>query len=112
MFVFYAVVGAIVLAFKPELTGPGFTPTLAFGTLVAVAICCSKSPPIHTLRSDAVLAMSYLIPAALLLSTGDHSSVAIGAAVFMGPLVAIRTESRLRAGVHLTIAMAAMAAQR
>ncbi|MEH3055119.1 MAG: GGDEF domain-containing protein [Patulibacter minatonensis] len=110
MFVFYAVVGALVLAFAPELTGPGFPPVLAFGTLVAIAICTSKSPPIHTLRSDVVLAMTYLIPAALVYTTGEHASVAIGAAVFIGPLVAIRTESRVRAGVHLGTAAVSLPA--
>ncbi|MBO9531387.1 MAG: GGDEF domain-containing protein [Solirubrobacteraceae bacterium] len=104
MFVFYAVGGTLVLLFRPGLVGAGYEPVLAFGSLVAVWICVSKSPPIHTVRSEFVLAMTYVIPAALIYVSGEHASVAIGTAVFVGPLVATRTESRVRAGVHLALA--------
>ncbi len=69
-----------------------------------VAIFSTPPPPQHTWRSELVVALSYVLPALLFRGRWRSASLAIGASVFIGPLLAIRTASRVRAVTHATLA--------
>jgi diguanylate cyclase (GGDEF)-like protein len=102
MFLFYAAAAcAFRVAGAPQLAS-GSTPYLmATGLLVGVAVLLSPAPALHTWRSELVLALTYIVPAAATLSTAPHGSAVIGFGIFVGPLVAVRTRTRRRAAMHL-----------
>ncbi len=104
MFSFYALFGIAVFAVRPALTGPLYVPVMATALIIGVAVLCTSPPALHSRRSEIVLASSYILPALLFVDAGSHPSVAVGAAVFIGPLVAVRTQTRRRAGTHIALA--------
>lgn len=108
MFLFYAVAGTALLSWSPELAGPLFGPLVACGAVVGVAVMLTRPPGVGTLPSHAVVVLSYLFPALAFVACQPGGSVAIGSAIFVGPLIAIRTQTRRQAAAHLGAATALM----
>ncbi|MBO9531386.1 MAG: diguanylate cyclase [Solirubrobacteraceae bacterium] len=104
MFLFYAVLGIGVLAVSPDLTGEWFPVIVAIGGSIGLAIVCTAPPEIDSWRSQATIVASYGVPVAVMVTTAPNLSLAIGTAVFTGPLLAIRTSNRPAAVAHMVAA--------
>ena len=67
----------------------------------------SQPPDLDTRFNHAVIALPYLATAAIFWGGGDFGGVAIGAAMFVGPLASVRLQNRKHFFVHLTVASVA-----
>ncbi|MDQ8044369.1 MAG: diguanylate cyclase [Patulibacter sp.] len=104
MFLFYSLVAVATMVWAPDLSGPWFSRLVAGGALVGLAVVLTRPAAIGTWRSHVVIAATYVVPALAVLACQPNGSVSIGAAVFIGPLVATRSETRRQAGVHILLA--------
>ncbi|MBJ7472032.1 MAG: diguanylate cyclase [Solirubrobacteraceae bacterium] len=108
MYLLYGVVGLGVLQWAPQVVGPAFPYVVAFGALVGVAFLIHGPTRIGTRRNHLGIAMSYVVPATILISCRPGGSVAIGCLIFVGPLVASRLLLRGEIVAHLAVASLAL----
>lgn len=106
MYLIYAVLGAGVIAWAPELTGPWFGFVVAFGGLVGIVFLIDGPPRLTDRANHVVIAMAYVIPALILITCQPGGSVAIGCLIFVGPLAATRLTDRRLIAAHLGVASA------
>ncbi len=110
MYLIYAVMGAFVVRFAPELTGPLFPYVVAFGGLVGIVFLLDGPPRLEARANHVVIAMTYVIPLLILITCPRGGSVAIGCLIFVGPLAATRLTSRWQIAAHLCVASALLLA--
>jgi diguanylate cyclase (GGDEF)-like protein len=110
MFLYYAVVGALVLMIAPQLSGPWFGPLVASGALVGIWILAtgtrSRSGGV---QSHVVVALSYIYPFLAVLACRPGGAIAVGSAVFAGALIATRVTTRRDAVLHTAASAGLMA---
>ncbi|MBO9534364.1 MAG: diguanylate cyclase [Solirubrobacteraceae bacterium] len=110
MFLFYASIAAIFIAAGPDpgepLSSAMSTPLMLIGVLIGAVIWFSEPPKLHTWGSDLTLVFTYLVPVAAWAVVRPDASALIGFGIFVGPLVVVRSKSRVRIAIHLTAALA------
>ncbi len=106
MIVIFSLVGVALRTWAPELTGPGFPYSVAFGASVGIFFLITPPPAIDSLRSHACIAATYVIPVTALATSQPGGSVAIGSAIFVGCLTSMRAIDRRVIAAHLVTAQA------
>lgn len=105
VFIYYA---AVAMSFRllgvPQVSGPWTEPLNALGFAIGLLVLVTPAPPLHSIRSELTVALTYLVPAAAMLACAPAGATVIGFGIFVGPLVAVRTRTRRRAMAHLLAA--------
>ncbi|MDQ8046209.1 MAG: GGDEF domain-containing protein [Solirubrobacteraceae bacterium] len=106
MFCLFALVTAASIAWSNTQDNDRLYAFLVATIVIAVVLLRSQPPAMDTVRNHALLALVYLAGVAALFAFQPDPQVAIGIAVFIGPLTAVRLQDRRAILAHL-VAMSA-----
>jgi diguanylate cyclase (GGDEF)-like protein len=101
MILSYGLLMAIHLLLQPKIAGPATTAVTAAAFLSALPILILRPPAIGTPQNHAVVAVSWVMPAAAMAAHAPHASWAIGTTVFSGALISARLTDRRHIVAHL-----------
>lgn len=74
---------------------------------VGVVLLSQQPPEVGTRFNHAVVALPYIATAAIFWSSEDFGGIAVGAAMFIGPLGSVRLQNRTHFLLHLAVASVA-----
>ncbi len=102
---------ALAMGILPSLELGSLQPTTAvagaFFACIALAILWSEPPPIGSRLNHAVVALPWIGASAVFLFSNVGAGLAIGAAMFIGPLASVRLQNQRQFFVHLACATVA-----
>ncbi|MFT4034113.1 MAG: diguanylate cyclase [Patulibacter sp.] len=110
MFLFYALLMLAAITTTDLFAAHRFPYVAALPLAVSLVLLRLEPPAIGTTRNHVVVCLAYVLTAAGMIASSPTGALTIGAAFFIGPLAAVRLQSRRQIAAHITTANILLAA--
>jgi diguanylate cyclase (GGDEF)-like protein len=110
MYVVFAVVAVAMLIGSDDIDSRRLFAFLLVALLCAVTLIHGEPPPMESRRNHAVIASVYVNAGIALYAFQPEPTIAMGIAMFIGPLTSVRLQSRRAILGHLAVATSGLAA--